>query len=105
MPTTEQISKNNKLQNKLAKEYLKKYPNAILGKINWHSHYDYRTKKLKHAILLKNFSYDFAIPKRDEELFNMLKRWKIKEPPFQEKLINRIFDRIENSGGIVFYWI
>ena len=106
MPTTERITRNNQAENQKARDYLKKHPDAVLGLINWHSKHNKRTKKLKHAIPLKNFSYDFAIPRQDKKLTKLISDYNRKPwTPSLIKDIDKIFDKIDALNGINFYWI
>lgn len=106
MPTTERIIQNNQAENQKAREYLKQHPDAVLGHINWHSEHNKRTKKLKDAIPLENFSYDFAIPRQDKELAKLILDYNHKPwTPSLIKDIDKIFTRIDALNGIKFYWI
>jgi len=106
MPTTEQITNNNKTENQKAREYLEEHPDARVGKINWYSDQDKRIKKLANIKTLLNFSYDFAVPQEDKELFKMIKDYN-NEPDFTKPSVNvtQIFDRIDKVNGISFYWV
>ncbi len=106
MPTTERITQNNQAENQKAREYLKKYPNAVTGNVNFYQDDDKEMKNLKDALPLRNFSCVFAIPGKDEKLAKLIRNYNSK--PWTSSLINdvnRIFDRINQLNGITFYWI
>ena len=102
MPTIDAITQNHTIQNKNAREFLKNYPGAVVGKINYFRDFN----NLVDVMPLKNFSWDFAIPKPDKKLFNLL--WDYYVKPWTPDLINdinKIFARIYKIKGINFYWI
>lgn len=106
MPTTERITQNHQAENQKAREYLKKHPDAVVGKVNFYQDDDNEMKSLKDTLPLRNFSYAFAIPGKDEKLQKLIRNYNSKPwTPSLIKDVNRIFDRIDQLNGITFYWI
>ena len=106
MPTTERITRNNIAQNQKARNFLKEHPHAVTGNVNFYQDDDKETKTLKDALPLRNFSYVFAIPGPDAKLAKLIRNYNAK--PWTPSLfndVNRIFDKITQLNGIIFYWI
>ena len=105
--TTEDIDELNKIQNDKAKELLKKYPYAIVGKINWYKERDKNFPFLAERMPLKNFSFNFALPERVKMIELAIKSWN--ESKFDAKaavaFMSRINVWIKNAKGIQFFWL
>ena len=87
--------------------FIELHPNARLGKINLYGNDDYRLIPAKgHRV--HNFSYSFITPRYSREL-----EWLILErhlTPYtgtaqDSKLINEIFNLIEQLGGEQLFWV
>jgi len=105
--TTEDISELNKIQNEKAREFLKKYPNAVVGHINWYREKDKEFPLLKDQMPLKNFSFNFALPERVKIIELAIKSWN--ETKFEARagvdLLHKINAWIANAKGISFFWL
>jgi len=101
------IDELNKIQNDKAKEFLKKYPYAIVGKINWYEERDKDFPFLAERMPLKNFSFNFALPERVKMIELAIKSWN--ETKFEARagvdLIHKINAWITNAKGIQFFWL
>lgn len=105
--TKENIDDLNEIQNEKAKEFLKKYPEAIVGRIGWYRKKDEGFPLLKDHMPLKNFSFNFAIPERVKIIELAIKGWN--ETKFEAthavRAIERINTWIANAKGIQFFWL
>ena len=97
----------NKIQNEKAREFLKKYPDAVVGRINWYNLQDKEFPSLKEALPLHNFSCNFALPEKNKLIELAIKSWN--ETEFEAKHALRTIDRINawiaNVKGIQFFWL
>lgn len=106
MPTTIRITQNNKKENKKARQYLEKYPDAVVGNINYYHDNDKEIKNLKDVMPLLNFSYAWATPQKDEILLTLIKNYNTKEGTYNLVVaIDKILTRIDKLDGINFNWI
>ena len=107
MLTMDEFEELNKIQNEKAQEFLKKYPNAVVGKIDWYKEKDNEFPLLKDHVPLKNFSFNFALPERAKMIELAIKSWN--ETKFEARagvdLIHKINAWITNAKGIQFFWL
>lgn len=105
--TTEDIDELNKIQNEKAKELLKKYPYAVVGKINWYTERDKKLPFLAERMPLKNFSFNFALPEKITMIELAIKAYN--ESEFEAKHALRAIERINawirDAKGIQFFWL
>lgn len=81
-----------------------KFGKCFLGKINKSAN-EPALKEYEHGMMVYNFDCDFAIPKYDAELENMINEYNSK--PYSEELmkdIKRIQNKIEQLGGLTILW-
>ena len=101
------VSELNKIQQEKAKEFLKKYPDAIVGRIDWHRPGDKEFPFLKDHMPLKNFSFNFALPERVGIIELAIKSWN--ETDFEAKVavihLEKINAWIRDAKGIQFFWL
>lgn len=101
------IEKNNRKQNIRARDYLARNLDAYVYAFNG----NITKASLLISIPMKNFSWDFAVPRRNETIEELLKeyrafKWEEKNPSKRMmQLINRIFRLVDKTGGIHFNWI
>ncbi|MCK4384694.1 MAG: hypothetical protein KAW52_00380 [candidate division Zixibacteria bacterium] len=97
----------NKIQNEKAREFLKKYPDAVVGRINWYTEKDKEFPLLKTRMPLCNFSFNFALPERNKLIELAIKN--LNESEFEAKWaarqIERISGWIRSANGIQFFWL
>ena len=97
----------HKIQNEKAREFLNKYPDAVVGKINWHKEKDKELPLLKEHMPLKNFSFNFALPERVKIIELAIKSWN--ETDFEAKVavihLEKINAWIRDAKGIQFFWL
>ena len=107
MCSEDNISTMNQIQNDKAKEYLKKYPDAIVGKINWYEGEDNEFKRLADVMPLLNFSYSFALPKEDQWAYEWAYTWNnlLTLAEKTTDVVQKFMDYIDEQDGIHFYWI
>jgi len=107
MCTEDNIDTMNQLQNDKAKAYLKKHPNAIVGRFNWHEDADCKFRRLKDVMPLLNFSYDFALPDFDDWAFEYVRTWNENLTLAQKspEYVEQFWDYIDTENGIHFFWI
>ena len=105
--TGEDISELSKIQNEKALEFLKKYPNAVVGKINWHKEKDKEFPLLKDQGFLGDPSFNFALPERVKMIELAIKSWN--ETKLEARagvdLVHKINTWITNAKGIQFFWL
>lgn len=105
--TTKDIDDLNKIQNEKAREFLKEYPDAVVGKINWDQEEDRKFPFLKNRMPLCNFSFNFALPERNKLIELAIKN--LNESEFEAKWaarqIERISGWIRSANGIQFFWL
>jgi len=101
MPTEEAIQRNWQEQKRRRDRYLKKHPDAVAGRINWFWKSDRQLQRLA-TLDWRNFCVDFAIPAPDHQLMCLLEKWNGSSGRIT---VDKIFERIEALGGVVFYWI
>ena len=105
--TSEDIDELNKIQNNKAKELLKEYPYAVVGKINWYKEKDKDFPFLAERMPLKNFSFNFALPERVKIIELAIKSWN--ETEFEAKIavvhLEKINAWIRDAKGIQFFWL
>jgi len=103
----EDINELNKIQNEKAKELLKEYPYAVVGKINWYKKRDEDFPFLAERMPLKNFSFNFALPERVKIIELAIKSWN--ETEFEAKIavihLEKINAWIRDAKGIQFFWL
>lgn len=81
-----------------------KFGKCFLGKINKSAN-EPALKEYEQGMMVYNFNCDFAIPKYDAELENMINEYNSK--PYSEELmkdIKRIQNKIEQLGGLTILW-
>lgn len=81
-----------------------KFGKCFLGKINKSAN-EPALKEYGQGMMVYNFDCDFAIPKYDAELENMINEYNSK--PYSEELmkdIKRIQNKIEQLGGLTILW-
>jgi hypothetical protein len=81
-----------------------KFGKCFLGKINKSAN-EPALKEYEQGMMVYNFDCDFAIPKYDAELENMINEYNSK--PYSEELmkdIKRIQNKIEQLGGLTILW-
>jgi len=97
----------HKIQNEKAREFLKEYPDAVVGKINWYTEKDKDFPLLKDHMPLKNFSFNFALPDRVKLIELAIKN--LNESKFEAKWVARQIGRISTwiagAKGIQFFWL
>ena len=97
----------HKIQNEKAREFLKKYPEAVVGKINWYKNTDSDFPQLHYHMPLKNFSFNFALPERVKIIELAIKSWN--ETDFEAKVavihLEKINAWIRDAKGIQFFWL
>lgn len=105
--TAEDIDELNKIQNEKAREFLNKYPEAVVGRINWYTEKDKEFPFLKDHMPLKNFSFNFALPERVKIIELAIKSWN--ETEFEAKVavihLEKINAWIRDAKGIQFFWL
>jgi len=105
--TGEDISELSKIQNEKALEFLKKDPNAVVGKINWHDEKDKEFPLLKDQGFLGDPSFNFALPERVKMIELAIKSWN--ETKLEARagvdLVHKINTWITNAKGIQFFWL
>lgn len=52
--------------------------------------------------LVFNFQYDFCIPSNDSEMLELIRQWNAGE--INSRIFNRIYDRVQDLGGIYLIW-
>lgn len=98
----ENINLNWRLQKKKRDKFLKKYPNALTGRINWYGKKGFKPLK---DVEFYNFSWDFAIPEYDSKLDKLLIEYNKAVGKDIYKYVKAVTKRIEKIKGIHFYWI
>ena len=97
----------HKIQNEKARGFLNKYPEAVVGKINWYTEKDKEFPFLKDHMPLKNWSFNFALPERVKIIEIAIKSWN--ENKFEARagvdLIHKINAWITKAKGIQFFWL
>ncbi len=97
----------NEIQNDKAREFLKKHPEAVVGKINWFKNTDSDFPQLHYHMPLKNFSFNFALPERVKLIELAIKSWN--ETDFEAKVavihLEKINAWIRGAKGIQFFWL
>ncbi len=105
--TSKDISELSKIQNEKALEFLKKYPNAVAGKINWHKEEDKEFPFLKDQGFVGNPTFNFALPERVKMIELALKSWN--ETEFEAKIamihLEKINAWIRDAKGMQFFWL
>lgn len=105
--TTKDIDELNKIQNEKAREFLKEYPDAVVGKINWDQEEDRKFPFLKNRMPLCNYSFNFALPERVNMIELAIKSWN--ETEFEAKVavihLEKINAWIRDAKGIQFFWL
>lgn len=97
----------NVIQQKKAEEFLKKYPDAVLGRIQWHTERDGKFPLLKDKVPLQPLSFNFALPERIPMIEKLIKMYNESnyKPEVAVEFITKINIWIKNAKGIQFFWL
>jgi len=90
----------NSIQQEKIKAVLNDYGSAFLGKINRYNPDDSKYTEYTGQNVY-NFSCDFVVPNKDEELLFLIDEWNKGGKGY---VIDKIFDRIKVLGGVNLIW-
>jgi len=97
----------NVIQHEKAKEFLKKYPDAVVGRIEWHTEKDKEFPLLKDQVPLTPLSFNFALPEKITMIELAIKSFN--ESNFEANVavefLSKINIWIKNAKGIQFFWL
>jgi len=96
----------NDINREIIAAYKAENPACHLGNVNLYEYNRHQVMTPCVGQMVYNFEYTFVIPEFDQELHTMIIEYnKLPYSSGLMKVIDAIFNRIENTGGVTFQWV